>query len=438
MPRRTFIAVHGLDWDHDETPAGNSEIFKRLFQSGMADRFVGTSWASEIARFYGAGPVVYADSVIGAFIAARHLRNKLDAFLGEDTSVLAHSLGNVVVSAMIHDYGAPVGRYLMLNAAVPCEAYADVSKAIAHEYMVHPDWRNVANRVWCANWANLFSDGDRRRFVTWNHRFAGITNIYQFYSSGEEVLRPAKDSTPWAVWGKNSVAASKEWTWVYHELTKGSGLSYFGTVIPNHSQAGWGISSEYNVEIRTGLRGEHRYRHPTPSELAVLTSEQLIEKPYFRRFDGDSDANVEKWMDQLRFFSRSPRWIYRPDLSSEVDSRLPAVPFGDADMELIKVHAKLLAEAVPPTSNAAGGTKILGDYCSGIKESVDMQKTFQTDWTKERPDKTAEQCDGERWLHGDYKDAPFCMTWSLYWRFLNPDLEYTGKKPPPPGKTPYQ
>ena len=107
-------------------------------------------------------------------------------------------------------------------------------------------------------------------------------------------------------------------------------------------------------------------------------------------------------------------------------------------MERIKVHAKLLAEAVPPTSNAAGGTEILESDCSGIVKSVDMQDTFQSDWSQERPGITTNQREHKHWLHGDYKDAPFCMTWSLYWRFLNPMLDYTGKKKPPPGTTPYQ
>lgn len=55
-----------------------------------------------------------------------------------------------------------------------------------------------------------------------------------------------------------------------------------------------------------------------------------------------------------------------------------------------------------------------------------------------RPDKTTEQREGNRWLHGDYKDAPYLMTWSLYWRFLNPTLKYTDANPPPLGTTPYQ
>lgn len=52
-----------------------------------------------------------------------------------------------------------------------------------------------------------------------------------------------------------------------------------------------------------------------------------------------------------------------------------------------------------------------------------------------RPDKTTEQREGNRWLHGDYKDAPYLMTWRLYWQFLGPDNDEKFK--PQPGNSPY-
>ena len=38
-------------------------------------------------------------------------------------TILAHSLGNMLVSAAIQDWQMPCARYFMLNAAVAAEAY---------------------------------------------------------------------------------------------------------------------------------------------------------------------------------------------------------------------------------------------------------------------------------------------------------------------------
>jgi hypothetical protein len=108
-PVRTLVAIHGLDWDHDESPAGHAEIFKRFFQSGCRARYIGVSWAADCGRRLGL-PVIYYTDVIGAFVAAHHVKEGLRGFWGPDTVVFAHSLGNVVASSMIADHGARVGK----------------------------------------------------------------------------------------------------------------------------------------------------------------------------------------------------------------------------------------------------------------------------------------------------------------------------------------
>ena len=100
--------------------------------------------------------------------------------------VLAHSLGNMLVSSAIKDHGLSYyAKYYMLNAAVPMEAYDRDASAAA---MVDHDWRRVTNSVYSANWWQLFNNGDGRVALTWRERFCGITNVVNCYSASEDTL----------------------------------------------------------------------------------------------------------------------------------------------------------------------------------------------------------------------------------------------------------
>ena len=100
-----------------------------------------------------------------------------------------------------------------------------------------------------------------------------------------------------------------------------------------------------------------------------------------------------------------------------VKERLPMVTMRGESMDKIKNHAKLLAEMIPPHSSAAGGMEL---RCLKNKEPssfFDMNaNSFKnaTLWPTDRPGKSRLQKRNKRWLHGDYKDAPFLLTWKLY------------------------
>ena len=70
-------------------------------------------------------------------------------------NILAHSLGNMLVSAAKQDYGLQYAKYFMLNAAVPAEAY-DLSIAIRVPQLVHPDWADYPTNSWVSSWHALF------------------------------------------------------------------------------------------------------------------------------------------------------------------------------------------------------------------------------------------------------------------------------------------
>ena len=133
--------------------------------------------------------VVHAFETAPAFAA---FVSDCNAVLGEMT-VLAHSLGNMVVCSAIQDHGFLPDQYFMLNAAVPAEAL-DVSTWSAAETdnpFEFEDWVGYPSASWASRWHELFPTNDMRNQLTWKNRFTDVpqrTELYNYYSSGDEVL----------------------------------------------------------------------------------------------------------------------------------------------------------------------------------------------------------------------------------------------------------
>ena len=449
---KTLVSIHGLDWDEDETPAGNAEIFKRCFQAGVNARFVGTSWASEIARLRernqqswwsrlwgGAesttndlanvrerGPLNYGFSVMSAFLSAKLFSEFLEPFSGEDSTILAHSLGNMVTSSMIHDYDFVIGKYIMLSAAVPTEAYEGITNMGDKKGMTNPAWRrmNYPDRVLCAAWNTLFSNDDPRHCITWNGRFSNVPNrteVCQCYAVLEETLKPngAKDGIPVLASLLNTdTVYNRERTWVFYEITKGD-IFFTRALIDRHKSAGWGFGtgSIKRVERSHGHdSAEQRVIRYSSAEAREMSVDRLIKNPFFKLFDESADGHAPLWIhDDSEVNDIKPAWIYQTNVTVEVLGHLPFVPLAGAEDGKILHHAKLLAEMIPPLSNPAGTRKLVSKTS---KDSKNMQTYVNKDngWPERRPGlKTDAQ--NNRWLHSDYLNAPPYLTMKLYWLF---------------------
>ena len=130
------------------------------------------------------------------FQTAPLLANFLSTLTNRPTVVLAHSLGNMVTLSALSDHEAPMSKYFMLDAAVATET---IDPAIgANTNMVRPDWQNYGNYSWASDWYELFATNDARSTLTWNGRLKnyGNTQLYNFYSSGEQVLRTYISTPP--------------------------------------------------------------------------------------------------------------------------------------------------------------------------------------------------------------------------------------------------
>ncbi|ABQ24274.1 transglutaminase domain-containing protein [Geotalea uraniireducens] len=169
-----FVFVHGYNVNPQQARGWNAEMFKRMYWSGSKANFWGVTWYGwDSQNFMGPWDFRtgnYHINVQHAFKTAPAFSDFINLPLGgKDVTVAAHSLGNMLVSSAINDWGANVSKYFLVNAAVALEAYGDADK---DPNMVHPDWNDYDQRLLASEWYNLFSVSDGRSKLTWRNRFA--------------------------------------------------------------------------------------------------------------------------------------------------------------------------------------------------------------------------------------------------------------------------
>ena len=228
--------LHGATFSQDQARGWSSEIFKRMWQSGMTAKFTSVIWRGNIGWDSN-----YHENVSNAFVTASVLASEIKKLEGERV-LMAHSLGNMVVSSMIQDYKLEVSKYLMCNSAVPAEAY-DTSLALRVPQLVHPDWAEYPTNSWAASWHTLFKDDpdDDRKYLGWSGHFANVLQYaVNFYSTGDEVLELAVDNDIGIFTGITSSLAHHAWH--KQELFKGRGI---GVGAGATDWSGWNIEENW-------------------------------------------------------------------------------------------------------------------------------------------------------------------------------------------------
>jgi len=402
-PLRTLVHIHGFNWGGDEIPAAHSELFKRLFQAGSNARYLGVIWYGDRGTSDLTGTSLeYNENVINAFITAGLMTEALAPFAGPFTYALAHSLGNMVTSSAIADHGLQLGRYLMLSAAVPLEAYT--GETADRRHMVHPQWKDevgpipdYAEHLLSPTWYRFFVSDDHRSALTWKSRFANIFNntpCTNFYSTGEDILKTGNGDLP-ALFGD---IFDQELIWVYNEMVKGT--STLTGALSTDLHGGWGFNRYYMEWVDPGGAA-----HPpagdwvaiTPSEADLLDPAGMVAEPFFRPF-ASGDSEFPDWGDGS--------WLYG---SIELaNAHLPAIPLTGAQREHLMNHAKILAEALPAHSAPAGSQPMRN---LPLLENIDMDVVYRdpAHWpSREDVDKR------DRWLHSDYLNPALSFVFNLY------------------------
>ncbi len=368
-----FLA-HGFLVEEDESFAWGSEFFKRFWHEGSRARFNMVTWTSDEG-----GGLHYEENVYNAFLSATNYASLLRSIKDEKNSkivLLAHSLGNMLTSAAIQDYNAPHNAYFALNAAVPAEAYdANLANIQTNEFnfMLHSDWRGYASRTWAAEYHKLFEDetlfpNDDRRKLTWRGRFCNVvSNMYNYWSSGDEVLE-IKDISQSDLYVMTGVEYELDWswhlidpnprryTWQKQAHYKGCGFGYGST------WAGWGFDEYWFVPCDA----------PSAEEANSRDLEQLRADPIF---DHDPDELFSSTISKSR-------------------------------------QHEILAHGVPELSYPIGYMKM---FC--VKEDLDMHDKMRREdrkWPNRSITFDDEGTRPKRWLHTDLINVAYFYTFNLY------------------------
>lgn len=276
----TVVFVHGYNMEEeDEAPLWAENVFKKLWWSGLDRGFVAVQWRGNEGQTHVQIPFVgyvtpnYYANVRNAFATASALKAAMDGIRGPKWFV-AHSLGNMLVSAAIQDYGMPHERYFMLNAAVPMEAY-DAEDGItqeSHDNMTPELWTGYADRIRATHWFELFPEGDGRRLLTWKDRFVSVANVVNFYSTQEDVVCNGNGTL---------IPYGRHYAWYNQEYRKGS----WGMMLHEY-EGGWEFNPYYDTVTMqwNGSEFVEERRRMSPQNAANLGDDQLRLHPFFLDF----------------------------------------------------------------------------------------------------------------------------------------------------------
>ena len=308
------VFVHGYNVHPSEAWDWSQAMFKRLWWSGMDAGFSAVLWRGNESQVWvpkvplvnesnGYAARNYHQNVLNAFRTASAFSSRVNNLPGAKKFMIAHSLGNMLVSAARQDYGLQYEQYFMLNAAVAVEAYDPVEGVTTSSYhdMTPKEWRQYPDRVRSTHWYELFlaDPNDERGKLTWKGRFKDVDNTINFYSSRDEVVANGGD--------KVDKLLSREFAWYNQEQAKGNILVSF------NPQAGWEFGNHYiNVVQEEGLNGETYYSYPkyTPEEALLIAATNLMVRPFFKDFRdeqiyGDGGSAFLLANDMVRWYALS-------------------------------------------------------------------------------------------------------------------------------------
>jgi hypothetical protein len=397
-----FVFAHGYNVNDTQSKGWGGEAFKRLFWSGSNARFTAFGWYGYQGQTFGITPD-YQVNLDNAFATAKSFKQFLDLLEGEKT-VAGHSMGNVLVGSAMHDWGARPKNYFMLNAAAAKECYdpAEADEPAQDAAMENQIWRGYPKELRASEWHRLlppaaWPGSDWRGKLTWRGRFANVvqnggqTDVYNFYSSGEEVLNNPTLNTP-----QTNNAITEAWlkanrVWAVQEKRKGHGIT---GLIHTSNYGGWrfNLMTAYDAVIHDNTSGNIIMKTPAqlPNPLNNAFLLHLASNPFFDR-------------------SAHPS-LYDPETGE-----------GSPGSNYAKAHLNtIISEMIPCTSFAAGRNAInsLGE------KNIDMNTQMKTDMDKwplsnaNENNKLPSDREARPWLHSDIREKAFTHNWNAYKKFV--------------------
>jgi hypothetical protein len=281
----------------------------------------------------------------------------------------------------------------MIDAAVAIDAID--SSAPSNPDMYPTAWTNYSGNLWPSDWYGLFPTNDYRSRLTWHGRLDNLqnANVYNFYSSGEEVLRdypsdPPTDLADIAAYEAVYVAEGEtgEYTWAWQEKLKGL-LPGNGLLSSDHG--GWQFNEAYGTNIDGG--GVVDWEPMSPAAAATLTTTELQTNAFFN------------WGSPSGSF-----FPFTNDLALESSS---GSSYAQAN------HNRILSDAIPCLTLPAGANSVSRLAPIGqLNRNFDMQISYENGWPLGRgpaqyPADTAAV--GE-WHHSDVRAVAYTFTYKLF------------------------
>ena len=382
---KNFVFVHGYGVNPRQARGRFAAMFKRMYWSGSHAKFYGVTWQGSQSQ----GRVIpgvtcdYHTNAANAMLTAPKLADFLATLTNGPVVTVAHSLGNMVMLSALSDWNAHVDKHFMMDAAVAIEAIQ--GEVGVEPHMVYSDWVPYTNRLYTSKWFTLFPANDGRSQLTWSNRFSNlpIMNLYNFYSSGEEVLREYDNDPPSDV--VNAAATELvqhywsqipygSYVWVWQEKGKGRTLS--DTFIGS-THGGWKFNTYYDLD----LSGTHMW----PSNAALLADSQLQTNAFFAVSSATFNADAALYGSSGSAYAQTNR-------------------------------NRILSDAIPALSLPAGANQVPKlSPVNGDTRNFDMNASYENGWPQIR------LLSGEKnnnWYHGDYVAVAYTFTYGLFDQYV--------------------
>ncbi len=380
---KNLVFLTGYNVNQQQARGVESEMFKRFYWSGSKARFYGVTWngAESQVTMFGFTPN-YHTNVVNALDTASLFANFINNLSG-GTVIAAHSLGNMIVLSAISDYHIAPSKYFMIDAAVPMEA---IQGSTPNESaMIYSTWQIYSNRLYASDWWQLFTNGDARSSLTWSNRLGNLSSvdIYNFYSSGEEVLRTYPQNPNLTIITTSALELYYHalgipfgtYAWVWQEKGKGT-YSTDGFVGSSHG--GWLFNSLYDGS----------FGHMVPGDAANLPASQLQTNAFF-------------CLHSSLFSIGAPN-----DLPLEGTD---GASYAQANRD------RILSDAIPALTLPVGANAVstLDDRAGG-KRNFDMRQAFKTGWPGSRV-----SVEDQQWHHSDFDYVAYPFIHQLFDSIVN-------------------
>jgi hypothetical protein len=384
---RNFIFLHGYNVTPDQARGWDADFYKRMYWSGSHAKFWAVTWEAADTQVAGEVTINLQTNIVNAFNTAPMLNNFLNGLPGTNV-VAAHSLGNMVVLSALNDYtNQSINTYFMIDAAVPMEAvqgYQGQTGPMLAE-MIHSEWTAYANKLYASDWRQLFPTNDARSTLTWSNRLANLQNadVYNFYSSGEEVLRATTSDPP-----TNLVSAVKtivydyfvnnppiaSYMWVWQEKAKGRCA---GDGLLSSSHGGWKFNSTYDTNGA----------HMGVSQASSLSNVQLSTNAFF-------------------------------DVTSTSFGNADLALYGSGGSAYAQAHSnRILSDAIPSLTLPVGANAVTTLDEPGNTHNFDMQGALENGWAAGRPRLQVGSSAAGEWHHSDCRQIAYTFTYQLFDKF---------------------